>query len=246
LPRSRDCGATWDTAWTPFTPLGADRGMASIGQLVAAPNGRLYAGTSTDVMSSGNSGSNWGYNYRLGEPLGLAASPSDPDTAYIFGWDNGAPTGSHSADRVMLRTTDRGINWERRTRNMPAGRGVVDSTDSSVVYVVGKGVVHRSVDGAMSFEPYGTYDVEERDSGVASMSADSSHMWLLSGSRFYLSRDRGRSWTWLPGSPFAGYVRNMSASPHDPRVLFALVRDEVWAYREPDETQMDDPARTER
>jgi hypothetical protein len=246
LYRSRDCGIAWDVAWTPYSPPDADRGMAYIGLLVAAPNGRLYAGTSTDVMSSGNFGNNWGYNYRLGTPLGLAASTSDPDTAYVFGWHNGAPSGSHSADRVILRTTDRGIHWERRTRGMPPGSGVVDPANASVVYVIGRGIVHRSVDGANTFETYAAYDADAHETGLASVSADGSRMWWLSGSRFFVSHDRGRAWKWLPGSPFVGYVKSLSASPHDPRVVFALVKDEIWAYREPVEKLVDDPGQPSR
>jgi hypothetical protein len=97
LYRSWDCGATWETVWTPEPPVGADRGLASIHQLVAGPGGRLYGGVRRSIAVSNNAGASWFYMDQIGELLGLDISVLDPNTAYIFGWNNGGPGGSHDA-----------------------------------------------------------------------------------------------------------------------------------------------------
>lgn len=256
--RSTDCGGTWHDPRAPFSAEYGPDVLSFVQDLHVSRTGRLMASVSQGVVASDNFGINWYEARHLGRPLGLGLSPSNPDVAYVFGWDNGFSSGSHDATRTVLRTVDGGRTWETRLRRgKPRGANVVDPTDPSVVYVIGDGVVHRSTDGALTFEKMRSYDpgasaeavAQGRNwTGRAAMSVDGSRLWFITvEGTFYQSFDRGWTWQRLVSVPFSGTVTSVSASPHDPRTLYALARgDEIWMYREPSDAHPDDPRQTAR
>jgi photosystem II stability/assembly factor-like uncharacterized protein len=238
LFRSRDCGATWErTQGSNFA--GATEPVSWILTRALAPGGRIYAGTLGTVQVSDDSGFSWHQSDRPGHPNGLGVSPANSDLVYIFGWYNGWTSGSHNAMDTVRWTADGGQTWKtiRGPRpgqgTLPRGSKVVDPTDPTIVYAIGGGVVYRSTDGANSFDPYSFYSLNANDLGHTTINSDGSHFWYLSDAGLYLSTDRGLTWR-VPATAPLVHVASISASPKDPRVLFALARgDEIWAYREP-------------
>ena len=243
LYRSFDCGTSWEVVWPRGGPSDGrpGLGLVSIHASAAAPGGRLYVGLSIPthgVFVSDDFGAGWIEGPPLPAPTSLEAAPSDRDVAYVLG--------EHLLTQL---TTDGGKTWIFLNTYLPAGSAVIDPTDSSIVYVVGYGIVVRSTDGARSFNTYSVYDAGAAEMGSgsageaagyrargAAISIDGSRMWLVTSSgSFYRGLGRAMSWERLPDVPFGQTTRRLSPSPFDPRVLFVLTStDEIWAYREPD------------
>lgn len=247
LFRSDDCGGTWTIRWQPSPPSPIEpTPIISLQKLAISASGRIYAGSSLSLHISNNAGVSLQPSERIPQQIGLGTSPANPDTAYVFGWYSGY-TGSHDATRTVLRTTDGGRTWTQRTRARPQGAAMVDANDASVVYVFGDGVISRSVDGALTFEPYSEFDwlggpgdpnLRRTPIRHAVTSADGSRWWLaVEDGEFMRSADLGLSWKRVPPLPdVTGQTRvsrAMTASPHDPGTFFVLFGgDEVWMYRE--------------
>lgn len=237
LFRSRDCGATWElTQGSDFA--GAADPITWIQTLALAPGGRIYAGTPHTLEVSDDFGFSWRQRGRQGLANGLGVSPADPDHVYIFGWYNGWTSGSHNAMNTVTWSADGGQTWKNILGSrpgqgtLPPGSKVVDPNDPRTVYVIGGGIVYRSISGGSSFEPYSFYGLNAVDFGLASINFDGSHLWYLSRDGLYLSTDRGLTWQGPTTTPVAR-VASISASPNDPHVLLVLGRgDEIWAYRE--------------
>lgn len=240
---STDCGQTWTTLYEPRLQDDGSRIGWTFTEIVAGRNGRLY-GSPTGIswiQVSRDGGVTWHDTSLLGSAESLALSPSDPDTVYVFGLGTGAVSGARSFQKSVMRTTDAGQSWERMTPNKPDGAPIVDPTDSSNLYVIGHGIVQRSIDGASSFEPFATYSsavaqdmtVPKASSmGRAAMNRNGTLLWFIGISGdMYVSEDRGLTWKQLPHVPFGGPVRSVSASPYDPALLFVVEHGgELWAF----------------
>jgi len=93
------------------------------------------------------------------------------------------------------------------------------------------GTLRRSADGGATFDHIADFEELVR---AMSMSPDGSRFWLatLDGS-FYRSMDRGETWEPVENTPYRGHLVSLSASPHDPGLVFAVTREgALWAYRE--------------
>jgi hypothetical protein len=240
LYRSQDCGATWDVVWQ------ARAGQPyPIRTLAATQAGRLYVGSNLyqPVLASDDYGVTMREVERSLMPIVLEASPSDPDVAYILAWYGG---GNRFPERRPMHTADGGRTWSLLPSIAPSGAAIVDPADATTVYVLGRGNVQVSRDGARTFSPYSVYDSAstlpgsqpaQSTSGSAAMSWDGSRTWYISasGQTWYRGLDRAMYWQQLPDAPLGEPVRRIATSPHDPKVFFAVARgDELWAYREPE------------
>lgn len=248
LYRTQDCAATWDVVWTAgrfYAGIAQGTPVYPIQLLRAAPGGRLFLGTgsfSQPLLASDSYGASMRETLRGIWPIQLEVAPSDPDVAYLFVWYGG---GNRFPERRIRRTTDGGMTWQQLPSDMPAGTPVIDSSDSSTVYLLHNARMARSTDGAESFSPYAvvvdSYAASETDrtrGGTATMNADGSRRWYIdeNSGHFYRGLHRGTSWERMIDPPVAVPIGRLSASPHDPGVLFALTSTgELWAYREPAE-----------
>jgi len=128
--------------------------------------------------------------------------------------------------------------------SLPTGVARIDPYDPMTVFVVDpdKNIVHRSVDGAATFEWYATFDAHTDRPALPAHDAGDPPIWIRWQGSIYMSRDRALTWQRLPAIPLERTspdpaiqpIRVVSGDPRDPLVVFALVRgDEIWMYRQP-------------
>ena len=227
--RSSDCGSTWEPL-----PLPSPRASAIMGQVATDPSGRLYVRIGFDVLAiSEDGGQSWTRGSR--ETLSFSVSAAKDRLVYatLSNQYIRGPTG-------LARSEDGGLTWEIRARLL-SGRVQADPLEADVVYRAFSrcgspgdsppcGALSRSLDGGATSNLLMIFpEVVTR----MSMSPDGSRFWVATGGTLYRSVDRGETWDSLLGTPVDGPIIALSASPHDPGVVFVLTRQgKLWAYRE--------------
>lgn len=237
---SDDCGSTW----VPVTG-GVSPPRRAVPSLATDPAGRLYVGFGTNLAGPDAVSEDGGQTWRTSPVLTnhLAASPSSPGTVYGF-----ANVRANTGFTKLGRTTDGGLTWQvwdARRIDAPPGvspyvwesKLVVDPRDSDTVYCPMFGTVLRSVDGGRTFSSF-----IKVGSGVSALalSIDGARWWIAApNDSLYTTTDGGASW--LPVSlPEPINIEQLVASPHDPRVVFAVTDRGAYAYRLPTEEEVPD------
>jgi hypothetical protein len=242
LFRSHDCGQNWEGIPLPLLPGTEGRPNYVVSSVAVGLHDRLLVGGtgSEPIMVSTDDGVTW-----QGAPWrgrSLTTSPASEEVVYAMSYSDNTSRGPVG----VARSVDGGRSWEIRNR-YPAGVVAADALDPNVVYLgAGRcrfasdsppcGWLARSLDGGTSFEQLADF---EGVPTAMTMSLDGSRFWLgTHDGTLYSSPDQGTSWhavTRVPGDvPGRRSIRALSASPHDPSLVFAVTYPpQVWAYREP-------------
>jgi photosystem II stability/assembly factor-like uncharacterized protein len=130
--RSLDHGATWDA-------IGAFRGLADTHVSAVAFDPRdpriLYLGAEDGLYRSADGGERFHAVLDSAFVSAVAASPSDPAIVYA-----GCEASYRATDGQVLKSADRGLHWERASRNLPPGLRIlelaVDPTDARRVFLL--------------------------------------------------------------------------------------------------------------
>ena len=236
LYASATCGA----AWVPvrFVPTDGSRAARQVAALAIDPIGRIYVGSGSNIQGLDRVSEDGGQTWRTSPILTnhLAASPSSPGTVYGF-----ANVRANTGFTKFGRTTDGGLTWQvwdARRIDAPPGvapyvwesKLVVDPRDSETIYCPMFGTILRSVDGGRTFSSF--MEIGNSVSALA-LSIDGARWWVAArDDSLYTSTDSGASW--LPVSlPEPLNIEQLVASPHDPRVVFAITDRGAYAYRLP-------------
>ncbi|MFN0072430.1 MAG: WD40/YVTN/BNR-like repeat-containing protein [Chloroflexota bacterium] len=231
---SHDCG----NSWAELTPIRVDgRTHANQGAEVLAvgPGDRIYLGSPPPrpFVISDDGGETW--RSASGDAPLVLVAPSDSSIAYRFVRTRWKP--------LFQVTRDAGRTWEALDAQFPTHivdrRLIIDPSNSETLYLFGADDAWRSLNSGLTFTEYTRYS---RGSGLdqagisISVSRDGSRLWLTSrdDGPLRLSRDLGRTWQDVGSVPGGDYVTQVSASPHDNRVVYVVTeRGDLWAYREP-------------
>ncbi|MCC7366819.1 MAG: exo-alpha-sialidase [Chloroflexi bacterium] len=235
LVRSDDCGLTWSSIASADDPGGPYLTVA-IDQ-----TGRLYLLSYEQMGISDDGGLSWQRprvfypgdtegSVPYGVALGIA--PTVPGMAYAW-----IKTRAGRGEQVTARSIDGGLTWQVVARR-PFGSPIVIDPDPAIVYsAFSDRYISRNVvsDANTTYERLAEF--REKVSAVA-MSADGTRLWAATvGNVLYLSRDRGATWSEVPGSPPAGSWRYLAVPPLEPHILYGISQDGgLWIYREPADT----------
>ena len=185
----------------------------------------LYAGSSTGVFRSTDSGSTWtGLNNfpvsNVANIAALAIDPTAPSTIYAGTSGSG-----------LFKTTNGGSTWVAINNGITTGPGtnptviddvVIDSSNSSTLYIkVGSSRLNKSTNGGDSWSLVN----QQFAGGINAFVADQANpATLYVGSLFggvFKSTDGGTSWTTGNTSLWSGTIRVLAVDPTNSAILYA-------------------------
>ncbi|MFH0761688.1 MAG: hypothetical protein V2A67_09325 [Bacteroidota bacterium] len=242
---SRDGGETWEKKLYLSDHTGViDIGWDPVNRILYAATWEMINGSQSGIFRSANLGSSWERctaglpdNSGIGR-IGLAISPSHPQTVYAVVDNRNTKPGSNSNELVgaeVYRSDDSGKSWSRTHKNyldIYSGSGWafgdirVSPIDRKVIYVLGIQTV-QSTDGGATFSRLGGNITHLEPNRSDFLHLDHHDLFidpsfpdrLILGTAggVFLSHDNGKDWLHLNNIP-AGefhdiYIDNRSAVP---------------------------------
>lgn len=143
-------------------------------------------------------------------------APSNPDVV----WGGTATAGA-------WKSTNKGMNWELMTRNMPITSIysiAIDTFNEDIVYIGEEsGGIWKSTDGGLTWEQTGDASFQNlnhwaRDLHIAP--DDNSKLFLASSQGLYRSDDAGENWTQV----ISGNHMEIEFHPANPQIVYAVAR----------------------
>ncbi len=152
------------------------------------------------------------------EPLVLLIGTEPPHVYRLEAGDRAARR-VESFERLECRS-----GWHTPWGGPPALRSLARTGDGWVYADIHVGSIMRSPDGGASWEPV-TPQLHEDVHQVATCPADDERVYAQTADAFWLSEDRGESWTHRAADLGERYGRCVTVHPQDPDLLLATVSD---------------------
>ncbi len=220
LFKTTDGGNNWTTLNIPAND-------ARVGTIVFDPAtpSTIYAGSNAGVFRSTDSGSTWTTLNNFGAPnapfvTSLAIDPTAPATIYAGTSGSG-----------LFKTTNGGNSWTPINNGITTGFGgnpavvddiVIDSSNSSTLYINVVGKINQSTNGGNSWAQVNNSAVL---GGINAMVGDRTNPSTLYvgtvGGGVIKTTDGGTSWTKVNNGLWTGIIRVLVADPSNSATLYA-------------------------